>query len=119
VQEHLSSTAAGFGLTHQQAWLLRILDEPRPMGELAAMMRCDASNLTGIVDRLEARGLLERHVDERDRRIKRLVVTPAGRALRRRFEERLFSEMPRVADLTEAERRRLLSLLRRLTPEVC
>lgn len=117
VQEHLTATAAAFGLTHQQAWALRILDEPRPMGELAGAMRCDASNVTGIVDRLEKRGLVERRVDPDDRRVKRLAVTPAGRALRRRFEERLFSGMPGIEALGEEEGKRLLRLARKMTPD--
>jgi len=35
-------------------------DAPRPMHELAAMLACDNSNVTGIIDRLEARGLVAR-----------------------------------------------------------
>ena len=47
-------------LTFMQAHVLRLLDpeKPRPMGELADTLKCDASNITGIVDRLEARGLV-------------------------------------------------------------
>src|SRR5918911_2116221 len=45
-----------------------------PMGALAESMFCDASNLTGLVDRLEERGLIERRPDPDDRRVKRLTV---------------------------------------------
>ena len=60
---------------------LRLLapDEERTMGSLAATIRCDPSNITGIVDRLEARGLVERQKSERDRRRLRLVLTHQGR----------------------------------------
>jgi len=47
-------------LSPPQGIVLRLLDQPRPMGELAAMMRCDNSNMTGIVDRMEERGLVRR-----------------------------------------------------------
>ncbi len=80
-------------------------------------MRCDASNVTGIVDRLEKRGLVERRVDPYDRRVKLLVVTPAGRALRRRFEERLLAGMPGIDALGEEESKRLLRLARKMTPD--
>lgn len=118
VQEHLATTAESFGLTLQQAWALRILDEARPMGELAEAMRCDPSNVTGIVDRLERRKLIRRRVDQSDRRVKHLAVTPTGRALRRRFEERLFEGMPGIDALSEAEVRRLLQLARKMTPNL-
>src|SRR5437870_3303553 len=52
--------AAEFDLTLMQANVLHLLDEPLPMSTLAERLSCDASNVTGIVDRLEARGLIER-----------------------------------------------------------
>ena len=44
-----------FDLMPPQQMVLGLLDEPRPMGELAQHMHCDNSNITGIVDRLRAR----------------------------------------------------------------
>ena len=52
------------------------------MGRLARGLGCDASNVTGIVDRLEARGLIERRPGAGDRRVKVLVVTVTGERLR-------------------------------------
>ena len=49
-----------FDLAPQQGMALRALHEPRPMGELAKFLACDNSNVTGIVDRLEERGLVTR-----------------------------------------------------------
>src|SRR5205823_12846166 len=62
------------GLSFPQAHALRLLDpeEPLPMSALAERLICDASNVTGIVDRLEARGLVERRSAEGDRRVKAL-----------------------------------------------
>ena len=49
-----------------------------PMRNLAIHLHRDASNLTGIADRLESQGLVQRQVDPADRRIKRLVLTEQG-----------------------------------------
>src|SRR6476469_10313097 len=64
---------------------LRILDEPRTMSEIASFLRCDNSNVTGIVDGLEARGLAERTASPGDRRVKLIALTAAGRRLRARL----------------------------------
>ena len=71
-----------FDLMPPQQMVLGLLDEPRPMGELAQQMHCDNSNITGIVDRLTERGLVERRAAEGDRRVKLVALTDAGRALR-------------------------------------
>ena len=59
------------------------------MSELAEALNCDNSNVTGIVDRLEDRGLVERRSATHDRRVKMLVVTPRGAELRAQLAERL------------------------------
>ena len=73
--------AAEFRLSPPQVHALRLLEpeQPLPMGRLACALGCDASNVTGIVDRLEQRGLIERRPSDRDRRVKVLVVTTSGR----------------------------------------
>src|SRR5918912_2258053 len=69
--------AAEFDLAPAQLGALKALDPnaPVPMRELAAALACDNSNVTGIVDRLEGRGLVERRPAPGDRRVKMLVVT--------------------------------------------
>jgi DNA-binding MarR family transcriptional regulator len=84
------------------------------MQTLARVMRCDASNVTGIVDRLEERGYIDRQVDPEDRRVRRLVVTDAGRAARKRLEARLTEGFPGCAALSAIERERLEAALTRL-----
>jgi DNA-binding MarR family transcriptional regulator len=83
--------AAGqeFDLSPPQAIVLRLLDEPTPMGELAQLMHCDNSNLTGIVDRLSERGLVERTQAEGDRRVRLIALTDAGRRIRDELNRRL------------------------------
>jgi MarR family transcriptional regulator, organic hydroperoxide resistance regulator len=106
---------AELGLTFVQAHALRLLDPERPltMSALAQLLVCDASNVTGIADRLEARGLLERQSAGSDRRAKVLALTPAGIALRDRVCE-LMSEPPEaIAALTDEDHRALRDILRR------
>lgn len=73
-----------FDLTAQQVWLLAELSEGEgvPIGSLAEAMHCHGSNVTGMVDRLEARGLVIRVPSPNDRRVKLVALTPEGRALR-------------------------------------
>ncbi|MBW3630045.1 MAG: MarR family transcriptional regulator, partial [Gemmatimonadetes bacterium] len=61
---------------------LLALAEAAPMRSLAGQLRCDASNVTGLADRLEVRGLVTRVGQQGDRRVKLLALTDAGRALR-------------------------------------
>ena len=62
--------------------------EPVPMSALADALHCDNSNITGIVDRLEAAGLVERRAHEGDRRVKAVVLTEKGESLRIEIERR-------------------------------
>jgi DNA-binding MarR family transcriptional regulator len=107
------TVVTSFGLSPPMAHALRQLDpaKPLPMRDLAQSLRCDASTVTGIVDRLEAGGFVERRPDPADRRIKALVVTRQGVLLRHRLFERLLAEAPPVAALSGAERDQLRALL--------
>jgi MarR family transcriptional regulator, organic hydroperoxide resistance regulator len=96
-------------------WIaLQTLDEPTPMGELAKQLACDSSNVTWITDRLEERGLVERQAAEHDRRVKLLVLTQKGRALRAELEERLSEPPPPITALSNSEQRTLRDLLSRV-----
>ena len=74
------AAAATFDLSVAQAKALRYVASsgPVPMRDVACRMRCDASNVTGIIDRLEDRGLVERRASSDDRRVKTLLVTARG-----------------------------------------
>jgi DNA-binding MarR family transcriptional regulator len=103
------------GLSFAQAHALRTLDpdEPLPMSALAERLFCDASNVTGIVDRLESRGLVARGSAEGDRRVKALTLTSAGAELRDRVMD-VMSEPPEaIAALSTADQRALRDILAR------
>jgi DNA-binding MarR family transcriptional regulator len=104
-----------FGLTFVQAHALRTLDPERPlaMSALADLLLCDASNVTGIADRLEIRGLIERRTADGDRRVKALALTPKGAALRRRVLAVMSEPPASIAALSEADQRALRDILRR------
>jgi len=101
-----------FGLTVPQAKLLHELEAPLAMNQVAGRLHCDASNVTGIVDRLESRGLVERRVRARDRRVKELVLTAEGRSLRRQLEG-VLGAVPGIAALSPHEQLQLRGLLGR------
>src|SRR3712207_2080221 len=86
------------GLSPQQAMALSTLQpvEPMPMSALAEAMHSDNSNITGIVDRLEAAGLAERRPSERDRRVKAVVLTEKGEQTRVEIERRAGQPPPRL-----------------------
>lgn len=72
------------GLTKVQLIALFTISETEDemaMSRFAQCLHCDASNVTGIVDRLAAQGLLIRSESARDRRVKTLALTPRGKQL--------------------------------------
>ncbi len=107
------------GLTPMQGHALRSLDPDRPsaMSELADALICDASNVTGIVDKLESRGLIVRQGAENDRRIKMLAVTPQGRVLREQLCARVAEPPAAVGTMPPTARRQMADVLRAILDE--
>ena len=100
-------------LSPPQAILLRFLDEPRPMSALAQLIHCDNSNMTGIVDRLEERGLVERTAAENDRRVKLIALTGHGREVRDELQRRMAEPPEVIANLSVADQVALRDILAR------
>ncbi|GHG94433.1 MarR family transcriptional regulator [Comamonas sp. KCTC 72670] len=106
--------AAEFDLSPVQAHVLRQLGEgPLAMSTLAAYLSCDASNVTGLVDRMEARGLVVRRSSEQDRRVKRLVLTEEGAALRERLLQRMSEPPEAIANMADEDLCALRDIMRR------
>ncbi len=97
-----------------QAGALLQLSSPLPMNELAALLGCDNSNVTGLIDRLEVQGLVTREPSSHDRRVKHVLLTPAGQALRGRMLDRVGRPPPRLERLSLAKQRQLRDLLRQV-----
>jgi DNA-binding MarR family transcriptional regulator len=105
---------ARMGLTPNDARALSALDVPegRTMRSLADEWGCDASNATWIVDRLEKRGFAERRAIAGDRRVKLVVLTPAGAKTRQKVLEGMYEAPPELVALPRAS----LEVLRNSLP---
>src|SRR6202047_1429364 len=116
VHAHFAAVVAELDLAPVQARALHELDVEPPisMRELAERLKSDPSNVTGLIDRLEARGLVERRADPTDRRIKGLALTTVGARMRERLFARLYSAPRSLADLSARDQRILRDILQRI-----
>lgn len=114
--------AEDYDLTMPQLYTLLFMGpaEPLKMSEVAQMLVCDPSNVTGIIDRLFARNYAARLDKPGDRRVKMVSLTSEGIKLRAQIIDRIAANQPAVFDrLTPAQREELVSLLQLvLHPEV-
>ncbi|MGW6244037.1 MarR family winged helix-turn-helix transcriptional regulator [Streptomyces roseolus] len=105
---------AGLPPRHAMA-LMQLTPAPMSQRDLAAAMEVDPSQLVAILNDLEASGLAERRRDPADRRRHIVEITPAGAAVLDRVDQAVTeAERELFADLTEAERTLLRSLLDRV-----
>jgi DNA-binding MarR family transcriptional regulator len=105
--------ARRLGITPAVLGAVRTLDQARTMGEIAGFLRCDPSNVTGIVDSLEEKGLARRRPSERDRRVKLIELTDRGRQMRARLDREMRKPPKWLKALPEADQRALRDILRR------
>src|SRR5918995_4124937 len=97
------TAAVKHGLSVAQACVLGRLADRRGMGELAGELGCDASNITQIISRLEARKLVERQANPDDRRARQIVRTPDGDATYTAFEESFEFAQAAISNLSTSE----------------
>lgn len=113
-QRQVQAVAKQFGLSSQQLtlmWHLTKHEQPT-MSAMAETMDCDISNITVIADKLEGRSLLRR-VRSRDRRVKRLELTPAGLELQQQVVAELHQPANWLRHLSAEERQQFSHLLGR------
>ena len=82
VEDRIEQGLAAEGLSMAKLGVLNVLVEaPQPLslGEVATRLACVRSNVTQLVDRLEAQGLVQRRPDPGDRRSVAAVITEDGR----------------------------------------
>ena len=113
-KSHLQEVLRPYDLAPPSAMALRLIDTSISMKELGIRVKCDPSFVTAIADSLEERGLARREIDPTDRRIKNLVLTEKGEALRAELERDFFSDLPGIRRLDEHDREVFLGLLRRM-----
>jgi len=118
-REHLPSLGEEFELSPVQCHVLHLIEpeRPLPMGRLAETLGCDASNVTGLVDRLEARGVIERRPSADDRRVKVIQLTPTGSRLRARLLRRMTGGSCPLSRLSRNQQRSLVRILEVLVDE--
>lgn len=112
----LESFFSQYGITGQQYNVLRILrgaDEPLPTMDVAQRMIQKTPGVTGILDRLERKGLLRRERSAEDRRVWLCSITQQGRALLQEIEQPLGDANIRALAAVESELASLLTLLER------
>lgn len=87
------------GVTRSQWWVLSNLSQHQRTGmvqtELSRVMEVGKVTLGGLIDRLEARGFVERRPSPGDRRAKRVLMTGKG--------ARLLAQIQKVAKVVNAE----------------
>ena len=115
-RRHLPSYGTPLDLSPVQCHALHLIEpgRPLPMSRLADTLSCDASNVTGLIDRLESKGLIRRQPSPQDRRLKVLDLTPAGARLRTVVLERITNPPETLKRLPPAEQEWLVKILRHL-----
>jgi DNA-binding MarR family transcriptional regulator len=114
---HLHATLARLAAEHElsliQVRLLGILRDREPaMLALARHLALEKSSLSGLVDRAEKRGLVERFASASDGRASHVRITAQGRKLSRAIEDAVTAEVRQlVAVLAKADRDRLARLV--------
>ncbi|WP_214322780.1 MarR family winged helix-turn-helix transcriptional regulator [Nonomuraea sediminis] len=105
------AAAAAHDLTPLQAKALLAIEGPVPTRHIADRLHAEPSNVTAIIDRLESRGLVERSLDQADRRVKRVAATAAGRTVAADLRARMPFAAEPLARLTTQQRESLRELL--------
>jgi DNA-binding MarR family transcriptional regulator len=117
-KQQIMAIGVELDLTSMQAITLLLIDEnhPRPMKNFCLLFHCDASNVTGIVDGLEKKGLVSRQSDANDRRIKVIQLEPAGKQIQQTIMERLDAANDfMLARLSDTEQQQFVHIVQKLT----
>jgi DNA-binding MarR family transcriptional regulator len=114
LRAQFNAAAAELGLPPAQALVLTNLSGPAPMRQLADWLSCEPSNVTGIVDGLERRGLVTRRPAPGDRRVKHVLLTEAGELKRRDLRSRAHALTKTLFELPGPDQQHLRDLLARV-----
>jgi DNA-binding MarR family transcriptional regulator len=116
---HRTRSLGSRGLTPNDSRALFSLDrgEGRTMRSLADAWKCDPSNATWIVDRLESLGLAERQSVPHDRRVKLVLLTAKGMKTRTELMKEFYQPPPELAALDREDLEQLHRVLIKLTSD--
>jgi len=115
-KEQFPTLAASLGLNPGALHALMSLDEdePRSMSALAGAWKCDASNVTWLVDRLEDAGFAERRPHPTDRRVRTVALTRKGAKARAQIEAKLYEAPASIRGLSDTDLATLERVLRKV-----
>jgi len=117
-ESHVEAKLGAIGLSLAKLAALNAIresGESLPLSQLAGRLSCVKSNITQLVDRLEADGLVSRAADPRDRRSRLAVMTTAGRkACDAGLRIQQQAEKVLLSELSVSERRQLAALFAKL-----
>ncbi len=114
-KHRLVELGSDYELTAMQTMMLILLDAPKPMNSFTKVFNCDASNITGIVDGLEAKKLAARYPDKLDRRLKMIKLSTKGETLKKKLIGKLIDDESSILfNLSLNELNTLTSLLKKL-----
>jgi DNA-binding MarR family transcriptional regulator len=118
-KEQFPAIAASFGLNPGAMHALLSLDPsvPQSMSSLATAWKCDASNVTWLVDRLEEHGLAERQPHPTDRRIRTVALTRKGAKVRAQIEHKLYEAPEFLHELPARDLETLCRILTKIAPD--
>lgn len=118
-KQQMFKIAAEYGLTSTQAFMLMLTshEERRTMHSFCQILGCDASNITGLVDGLERKGLVARAEHPTDRRVKVLELSPKGKQIRDKILSQLSDQNKSyvLSQLTKDEVSQFTRLIQKIT----
>lgn len=120
VFKYFKSQLAEFDVTPVQYGILKCLwrEDGQMPGQIAVCLGLDGSTITGILDRMESKGLLKRTPDPNDRRALRVIITDQGSKLQEPVEKVIISANLKVLQaLTPEDKEKLFGFLRGIIEE--
>lgn len=118
VQQLFKEDLEQFGITPGQYMVLKCLWDKNgeTVKQLADRLQLDSSTITGILDRLENKGLIKRKPDPNDRRALSVVLTPEGQALQVSVDQAIVNANHKALErLTQQEAEDLKVLLQKIS----
>jgi len=116
-KQTLMKLAEEYDLSLPQLYTLAFMEPENPlqMNEIAAILQCDPSNVTGIIDRMFAGKYIDRQEKPNDRRARLVALTPEGIKLRDEVTSRIAENQPKIFDnLNDEQKLELTGLLKKL-----
>ncbi len=113
-RSYFQGVVGELGISVTQVHIMQFLsDGPMTMRELAIKSCCEPSNLTGVIDKLQAKRFVSRRADRKDRRIKLVSLTRTGKTFRDKLMARFGEPAPWMAQLSAEDQRQLIAILQR------